>query len=181
VSNPESLSSGLPGVHVELVQWPRDESIRISLARAGVARLLLVASDADPPEIIGINEDWIRVPADERDLVQRAQRLSRWVAHLASEKMVLDGDRIAHRGGAAVVLSELEASLLRLLMNDVGLVSRRVLEQRLWPDGTPSARSLDNLVFRLRGHLHKLGVAVRSVRGRGFMIEVDDVDAGRAT
>ena len=163
-----------------MVQWPRDEALRVSLARAGVARLLLVAEHVDPPDVVGINEDWIRVPADERDLVHRAQRLSRWVAHLASERMVLDDDRIAHRGGAAVVLSEQEAALLRLLMNNTGLVNRSELEAGLWPDGPPSQRSLDNLVFRLRGHLQKLGVAVRSLRSRGFMIEVDDVSAGRS-
>ncbi len=178
MSNPESLTAGLPGVHVELVQWPRDEALRTNLARAGIARLLLVAHDADPPEVIGVNEDWIRVPADERDIVHRAQRLSQWVAHLASEKLVVDSNRIAHRGGAAVVLGELESALLRLLMNDRGLVLREALESSLWPDGPPSARSLDNLVFRLRGHLERLGVAVRSARGKGFLIEVDDVASG---
>ncbi|HEY4331329.1 MAG TPA: helix-turn-helix domain-containing protein [Ilumatobacteraceae bacterium] len=160
------------------MQWPRDEALRTNLARAGIARLLLVAQDADPPEVIGVNEDWIRVPADERDIVHRAQRLSQWVAHLASERLVIDANRIAHRGGAAVVLGELEAALLRLLMNDHGLVSRESLETSLWPDGAPSQRSLDNLVFRLRGHLEHLGVAVRSARGRGFLIEVDDVAGG---
>jgi len=179
VSNPESLTAGMPGVHVELVQWPRDEALRTNLARAGVARLLLVADDADPPEIIGVNEDWIRVPADERDVLMRAQRLSRWVAHLASERLVLDPNRIAHRAGASVVLSELEAALLELLMHQRGLVSRDELETSLWPGGVPSTRSLDNLVFRLRGHLEHLGVAVRSARGRGFLIEVDDVAAGQ--
>lgn len=179
MSNPESLTAGMPGVHVELVQWPRDEALRTNLARAGVARLLLVADDADPPEIIGVNEDWIRVPADERDVLMRAQRLSRWVAHLASERLVLDPNRIAHRAGASVVLSELEAALLELLMHQRGLVSRDELETSLWPGGVPSTRSLDNLVFRLRGHLEHLGVAVRSARGRGFLIEVDDVAAGQ--
>jgi DNA-binding response OmpR family regulator len=172
VSNPESLTDALPGVHVELVQWPRDEVLRTNLARAGVARLLLVAADAEPPEVLGVNEDWIRVPADERDLVRRAQTLSRWVAHLALERLVLD-DRIVQRGGAAVVLSELEATLLDELMRTPGIVSRSALERAVWPQGVPSARSLDNLVFRLRGHLERLGVAVRSARGRGFVIEVD--------
>lgn len=173
MSNPDSLAADLPGVHVELVQWPRDEALRTNLARAGVARLLLVAADADPPEVVGVNEDWIRVPADERDLIHRAQRLSRWVAHLASERLVLDPNRIVHRGGAATVLSELEATLLEELLSTPGVVNREQLEHAVWPEGVPSARSLDNLVFRLRGHLEQLGVAVRSARGRGFVVEVD--------
>jgi len=173
VSNPESLAADLPGVHVELVQWPRDEALRTNLARAGVARLLLVAADADPPDVVGVNEDWIRVPADERDLIHRAQRLSRWVAHLASEQLVLDPNRIVHRGGAAAVLSELEATLLEELLSVPGVISREQLERAVWPDGVPSARSLDNLVFRLRGHLERLGVAVRSARSKGFVVEVD--------
>ena len=32
MSNPESLTDALPGVHVELVQWPRDEALRTNLA-----------------------------------------------------------------------------------------------------------------------------------------------------
>lgn len=178
MSNPESLAADLPGVTVELVQWPRDEALRANLARAGVARLLLVAADADPPEVVGVNEDWIRVPADERDLIHRAQRLSRWVAHLASEQVVLDPNRICHRGGAAVMLSELEAVLLEALLGTPGLISRAQLQQAVWPDGAPSARSLDNLVFRLRRRLETLGVAVRSARGRGFVIEVDGRQLG---
>ena len=123
--------------------------------------------------VLGVNEDWIRVPADERDLIHRAQRLSRWVAHLASEQLVLDRSRIVHRGGAAMMLSELEATLLEEFLSGSVLMSRAQLEHAVWPDGAPSARSLDNLMFRLRGHLEVLGVAVRSVRGRGFVLEVD--------
>lgn len=135
--------------------------------------MLLVAADADPPDVVGVNEDWIRVPADERDLVHRAQQLSRWVAHLASEQLVLAPNRIVHRGGAAVALSELEAALLEAFLSKPGLISRADLEQAVWPNGAPSARSLDNLVFRLRGHLELLGVAVRSARAKGFVVEVD--------
>jgi DNA-binding response OmpR family regulator len=158
---------------VELVRWPRDEVLRTNLARAGVARLLLVAEDADPPEVIGVNEDWIRVPADERDLVQRAQRLGRWVAHLASEQLVLDDDGIVQRGGVAAVLSELEARLLAQLLACPGVASRQQLEQAVWRHGPPSPRSLDNLVFRLRGQLQRLGAAIRSVRGKGYLVEID--------
>ena len=59
-----------------------------------------------------------------------------------------------------------------------GVISRERLEHAVWPEGVPSARSLDNLVFRLRGHLERLGVAVRSARGKGFVVEVDGQPIG---
>jgi DNA-binding response OmpR family regulator len=173
-----AAARGLPGLPVELVHWPREQRLRTSLARAGVARLLLVDADAPPPEDVGLDEDWIRLPADERDVVLRAERLSLWLAHLDRQQLVLDADRVAHRAGRVAVLSSVEAAALSLLLERATTVSRADLEAAMWPDGAPSTRSLDNAIYRLRVHLEPLGVAIRSSRTRGFRLD-PDVAGGR--
>lgn len=177
-TRPATLAEGLPGVTVELVQWPHDVTLRSALARAGVARLLLVAPDAEPPMDVAVDEDWIRTPADERDIIYRAKRLSSWMAQLSDSRLVLDED-VAHRGGKAVVLGRSCASLLATLLEHRSWVSRADLELAVWPSGPPSARALDNLLYRLRTKLEPLGVSVRTAPGRGVFVEADDPSVHR--
>ncbi len=64
-------------VPVALVPWPEDDDALDVLAVTGRPRLLLVAAGAEPPEVRDPLEDWIRVPADDRDVEVRARRLAR--------------------------------------------------------------------------------------------------------
>ena len=61
---------------VSLVRWP-DEAARLAdLRERRVPRLLLVAPDAAPPVVDEEIEDWVRLPADARDVDVRARRLA---------------------------------------------------------------------------------------------------------
>jgi DNA-binding response OmpR family regulator len=168
-------ASALDRLGVELVHWPRDEVLRRRLARAGVARLLLVEQDADAPVGIGVDEDWVRLPADERELWTRAERLSRLSAALDRELPVLHDGRVLTHGTGTVVLSKSEAVAIRLLLDSIGtVVPRGVLDDALWPDGPPgSGRALDALIERLRRRLVGLHLCIRSVRNKGFLIYMD--------
>lgn len=160
---------------VELLAWPADESRRRALARAGVPRLLLVDADADAPEGVGLDEDWLRLPLDPRDLHARLQRLARVVEQLQHDHPVLDPSHIVHFGGTSVVLSAAQASVTELLLGQPGrVVPRNELESALWPDGAPGPKALDGVVFRLRRRLAGLGLVVRSAHGRGFSIDAHD-------
>src|SRR5260221_101995 len=79
-SLPTMTNASIDDLAVELVHWPRERQRREALAKAGVPRVLLVADGEVPPTRIGVGEDWIRVPADERDLFVRARRVSRHMA-----------------------------------------------------------------------------------------------------
>lgn len=167
---------------VELVAWPDDEARRQHLARAAVPRLLLVAEHAQPPSPVGIDEDWVRLPADERDLRVRLERLARIVGHLHHDRPVIDGGNVVHYGGAAVTVSAAQAALVGVLLAQPGrLVGRAQLESAVWPDGTPGPKALDGLVFRLRRRLAGLGLAVRSGHGRGFALDVPEPDVYEPT
>ncbi len=153
---------------VELVSWPDERDLRARLARAGVPRMLLVSPGAAPPESIGPDEDWIRMPADERDVVTRMRTLLRNVAHLDGQRPWIDEHRIARRGETAVVLTAAEAVVATALFAAPGtVVSRTQLESLLWQDEPPSNRAVEAVVYRLRRRLLPLHVSVRTVRGNG--------------
>lgn len=61
---------------VQLLRWPADAARREELKARQVHRLLLVDEDGTPP-VLDPDEDWIRVPTDERDISARLQRLAR--------------------------------------------------------------------------------------------------------
>jgi two-component system OmpR family response regulator len=168
-------ATALDRLGVELVHWPRDEVLRRRLARAGIARLLLVERDADPPGDLGVDEDWVRLPADERELWTRAERLCRVSAALDRERPVLHEGRVLTHGAGTVVLSRSEAVALGLLLESIGtVVPRDVFHKALWPDGPPaSGRALDALIERLRRRVDGLHLCIRSVRAKGFVIFTD--------
>ena len=173
----EPLGGGtLDGLGVELLQWPRDRDVRRSLARAGVARVLLVVPGEDPPADIGVDEDWVRLPADEREVWSRAERLSRLATALEQERPMLRSGRILVHGGGTAVLSRSEAIAVGLLLESPGtIVPRQRFVEALWPDGPPaSGRALDALVERLRRRIDGLHLSIRSVRSRGFVIYLGD-------
>jgi len=65
---------------VELLRWPAEADRRQQLADRKVPRLLLVEAGVMPPPLDD-DEDWICVPADERDIGARLRRLARSSSH----------------------------------------------------------------------------------------------------
>jgi DNA-binding response OmpR family regulator len=159
---------------VELLRWPSEDGRRGVLARSGVPCLLLVEPDADLPRSIGPAEDWIRLPADEADIAARAVALCRRLAtHAATAPVVRDG--VLHHGGESTMLQPAEATFVQTLLDAGTVLSREGLEAALWPDGAPTPRSLEALVYRLRLRLRPLNVHVVAARGRGYAIDVGPV------
>ena len=84
---------------VVVLHWPEQADRAAELARSGTPRLLLVAHDADPPNAIDPTEEWIRLPADERDVAARTLRLTTRLGSLAPDKPDVDhSGRIMYRG-----------------------------------------------------------------------------------
>jgi DNA-binding winged helix-turn-helix (wHTH) protein len=51
------------------------------------------------------------------------------------------------------------------------VVGRETLARRAWPDGTPTRNALDVHMLRLRRRIAQLGVEVRTVRSRGYLMQ----------
>ena len=157
---------------VTLLRWPDEDARRARLSVAGDPRLLLVEDGQDPPPLSDCLEDWIRVPAAEGDVRARVDALAlRSQAH-RHDAPGLDVHGVLRFGGRWVALPPLEARLTDALVSRFGAVaSRDALVRAGWPDGAPGRNALDVHVLRLRRRLWPLGLAIRTVRSRGYLLE----------
>jgi hypothetical protein len=178
---PSPLMERLAHLGVELITWPDQSALRSALARAGVPRLLLVDGEHEPPNPLGLGEDWATLSAVDDELISKAEQLLARMAHYASVAPTIDADRVLRRAEASVALSPSEAKVVGRLLEQSGtVVSRDELEHLLWPDGTvPGERSLDYVVQRLRRRIAELNICINTARGRGFVIYVDDHESTR--
>lgn len=157
---------------VVLVRWP-DEADRVDQLRdQGRPRLLLVQAEAPPPIVEEGLEDWIRVPADELDLRARVDGLERRCRALRAAPPVLDDDGVLRVEDEWVALPPVELRLTAALLDRFGaVVSREALAKAGWPSGAPGRNALDVHVLRLRRRLEPVGLAIRTVRSRGYLLE----------
>ncbi|HEX7095902.1 MAG TPA: winged helix-turn-helix domain-containing protein [Acidimicrobiales bacterium] len=166
---------------VVLVRWPGEGDRLAQLRQEGRPRLLLVDSDAPPPLTGDALEDWIRVPAREADVRARIAVLSmRTGGNGTAEEPVLDDDGVLRFRGQWVSLPPVEARLTRALLERYGsVVSRETLTAAGWPGGAHGRNALDVHVLRLRRRLDPIGLAIRTVRSRGYLLEDGTQRAGQ--
>lgn len=152
---------------VELVYWPSERERRADLRSQSLPRVLLVAEDEPAPISVDPMEDWIRLPADERDLQARIEALrGRSVI-----EPTLDDDGVLRYGERWTALPPIEARLVSTLLDRFGkVVSREQLLQQGWPGEQPRRNVLDVHVLRLRRRLEPLGLSIRTVRKRGYVL-----------
>jgi DNA-binding winged helix-turn-helix (wHTH) protein len=161
-------------VEVVLVRWPEEADRRERLQHDGRARLLMVDAGVPPPTVTDCLEDWVRVPTDERDVRARVDTLTSRVEAHQSRVPELDVDGVLRYDGAWVGLPPVEARLMESLIARYGaVVSRDQLARNGWPDGAPGRNALDVHVLRLRRRIAPLGLAIKTVRSRGYLLEAD--------
>ena len=51
------------------------------------------------------------------------------------------------------------------------VVTRETLADRAWPTGVPTRNALDVHVLRLRRRIASLGLEIRTVRSRGYLMQ----------
>ena len=159
-------------MEVAIVRWPAERERREQLRRSGRPRLLLVEDGAAPPDPSDCLEDWVRAPVSEVDLRARVVAVElRFAQHDTSEP-VLDADGVLHLHESWVSLPPVEARLMAALLERGGtVVSREALARAGWPDGAPGRNALDVHMLRLRRRLEPLGMVIRTVRSRGYLLE----------
>lgn len=171
---------------VVLVRYPTEERRLADLRKDGRPRLVLVENDVAAPVSADPCEDWIRMPAREADLRARVTGLGlRAAANQVRASPTLDDDGVLRFAGTLVTLPPVEARLARALLARMGsVVTRDALTLAGWPNGIdrdrPNGRNaLDVHVLRLRRRLTPAGLAIRTVRSRGYLIEAIRVPALR--
>jgi DNA-binding response OmpR family regulator len=72
-----------------------------------------------------------------------------------------------------------EARLMTALLDRFGaVVSREQLARAGWPKGAPGRNALDVHMLRLRRRIDPVGLVIRTVRSRGYLLEADQGQIG---
>jgi hypothetical protein len=157
---------------VTLLEWPGQQARRAELRRAQEPCFLVVPDGVAPPLDTDVLEDWARQSADPAEVYARLTVLAERAARRHEAQPVVDGDGLLHWAGQSVVLSPIEARLVRVLAGALGsLVTRDALHTAGW-GGPGGGRALELQVVRLRRRLAPVGLAIDNVRGQGYVLKV---------
>jgi DNA-binding response OmpR family regulator len=152
---------------VELLHWPQERARRAELEESHQPRLLLVEQSAEPPLTVDPVEDWIRLPANHRDVQARVESL-----RLRTEAEPTLDDGVLRTAAGWVSLPDLEARIIDVLLSKFGRVAdRQSLLNAGWPGEDPSRNLLDVHLHRLRRRIEPIGLCIRTVRKRGYVLE----------
>jgi biotin operon repressor len=165
--DPDVDVDALPPLPVAIVRWPEEAGSIDRLRAAGTPRLLLVGPDVPAPVGTDCAEDWVRLPAADSDVRVRTIALAaRAARHNPSPEVKGDG-RLAFRD-RWVAVSQTEESIVGQLAAHFGEV---VDGARLASELGLSDNAVRVQVMRLRKRIRPLGLVVRTVRGRGYVLE----------
>ncbi|TMK88790.1 MAG: hypothetical protein E6G57_04905 [Actinobacteria bacterium] len=156
---------------IVVLRWPAEQRSRERLAAEARPRLLLVAPESDPPVGQDCLEDWVRLPADDRDVAARLRALEVRAAHHQQQPATDDRGRLTFNG-EWVALSPIEERIVGALAARFGeVVSREELLAAGWPDENPSDAALRVHLTRLRKEIAPLGLEIATVRGFGHVMQ----------
>jgi hypothetical protein len=168
------LEIGIPPAKpwsVAVLEWPEQADEADALAAAGALRLLLVAPGVAPPVDWDLTSDWLRRPAEPRDVLARVETLQR--RSDGDRPLRLDEDGLLWRGLDWVALGPLEMRLMAVFLENMHRVVKRTeLVAVGWPGSSRGMRTLDTTIQRLRGRVARLGLEIVNVRQRGFVLIV---------
>ncbi len=157
---------------VEMVRWPSQRQRRDQLCASRLPRLLLVEPDSPPPVAFDPLEDWVRLPVDRNDLQARLDALTTRGHDAGLFVPRLDQWGVLRFSGDQVTLPPLEARLAAVLLASYkGVVRRDELTVVGWPGGSPGRNALDVHILRLRRRVEPLGLSIRTIRSRGYLLE----------
>lgn len=157
---------------VVIVRWPEEAATIPRLRTLGQPRLLLVAPDADAPAMLECDEDWIRLPAEDADVRVRISTLAARAARHSLPPEVKGDGRLSFRG-RWVGLTGVEESVAMLLCEHFGeVVDHEAVQAAASVVRQPSPNALRVSISRLRKRIAPLGLEIRRVHNRGYVLDV---------
>lgn len=156
---------------VKLIRWPMEADARNYCRRAGIPRLLVVEAGNDAPVCVDPTEDWIRAPAPRGDVEARIQALTQRV--YGRKKPTVDSTGILYFGTDSVAISSTQIGIMEHFVAHYDeMVYRAELEQHVSKaNGEISRNALDLQIMRLRRRIVSVGLSIRTVWGRGYILE----------
>lgn len=155
---------------VIFVRWPVQADLRNRCRLEGVPRLLVVEGCAEPPVSNDPTEDWVRPPISRGDLEARVKALrNRFNSRRAP---TIDSAGTVSFGGHSVTISTTQAELMALLIERFReVVYRNEFTHCLALPASTTRNALDLHIMRLRRKLVPIGLSIRTVWGRGYILD----------
>lgn len=158
--------------------------LRSNVSTERVPVMMLTARGAEYDKVLGLDagaDDYLTKPLGMMELISRVKALLRRSSALTPERkrlvcgaigMDAEGHRVTVDGNE-VVLTRKEFELLRLLMENPGVVlTRDRLMAEIWgTDFEGESRTVDVHIGTLRQKLGSGGAAIETVRGVGYRME----------
>lgn len=155
---------------IVVLRWPLDSEAVIAAREAGRLRFLVVEGADEPPDRWDSLEEWIRLPADRRDVQARVASLRRCTVQLPV-KPTLDGyDRLRFRD-RWVALTPSDYKLIQPLVEhfDEVVPYAQVVGAATGTEGAAPVAGRVRLT-RLRRRIAPLGLEIRTVRPHGLAL-----------
>ncbi len=178
------LDLNLPGIDgLEVLR-------RLRAQGQDVPVLILTARDNLDDRVAGLDagaDDYVAKPFELRELAARVRALARRRAGVTQSNLEVGplsfdmAGREVRVAGRRLALSVRELSVLEMLMAKPGkIVTKRQIVNSLsaW-DADFSENAVEVYVYRLRKRLEGSGALIQTVRGFGYLLEVED-PAGQA-
>lgn len=156
---------------VKLIRWPAESERRQHYQARGMLRILVIEGRAVPPISDDVREDWVRAPVTDNDLRVRIATLK--AKSHAYRAPSLDANGVLRYCGQVITMSRTETDLLGRLVRDFGRTVPRADLSDCLPDRPTRAtrNALDLHILRLRKRIAPLGLGIRTVWGRGYLLE----------
>jgi len=157
---------------IELVQWPSEDERRAELAALGRPCLLVLGPDQRVPVLFEL-EDWVREPLEADEVAARCAALVR--RSRCGAPPTLDDGLLLH-GGAWAAVPPAQEGMVELLIARIGSVVNReeLAAAATRCGGSGNDEAVKAAMARLGRRLEPLGLALRCIRGRGYLLETDD-------
>jgi DNA-binding response OmpR family regulator len=156
------------------VRWPLCGPEDTDLFEEDRPLLLLVAPNADPPEVDDPLVDWIRLPASAEDLSARRRALVRRAAAQRRDIHLDRFGRLHHAGRWVLVQSPIERRLLTYLLSRRGdVIGYDELIKVGWAGELATVNALRVHVARLNRRIIPCGCSLCGVREVGYVLEMD--------
>lgn len=170
------LDLGLPDMDgLELLRWVRARQSRVPV-------LVLTARDGVEQQVLALDQgadDYMEKPFDLRELEARLRALLRRSHNLSTDEVNLGAlqlspfQRTATLNGERLELPAREFEILEVLALSAGkVVTKARLAHRLSREGDEVGdNAVEVYVHRLRRRLRESGLAIRTQRGAGYVLE----------
>lgn len=169
------LDLGLPGMDgISVLK-------RLRQRQQSTPVLVLSARDRTSDRVEGLDagaDDYLDKPFERTEFEARVRALLRrrsgGLSHVGRVSWSTESGQV-WLDGADLALTRNDASLLHTLLQQPGrILTKAALAKRLAPsDQSASENSVEVYIYRLRKKLTGAGLAIRTVRGLGYVLEVD--------